>query len=105
MQLECKIGEGEVSTRPGTSTGLEDSESIMRQLQLEQLEDNFPEQSVCDELVDLYFDYLHDKQHSLFHRPSFVADQRKGHAPPMIVAAMMALSARYEAVSLDSDIP
>ena len=54
-----------------------------------------PEQSVCYELVDLYFDLLHDKQHALFHRPSFVANHRAGRAPDCLILAMLALTARY----------
>lgn len=50
--------------------------------------------AVCNELVDIYFDLIHDKQHSLFHRPTFIADQREGRAPMVLVYAMMALAAR-----------
>lgn len=46
------------------------------------------------ELVELYFKYIHDQFHSLFHRPSFMLDLEQGTAPPVIVYAMMALSAR-----------
>lgn len=53
------------------------------------------EQSVCDELVDIYFDLIHDKQHALFHRPTFIAQQRSGQAPAFLVLAMQALSARF----------
>lgn len=52
------------------------------------------DEALCNELVDLYFDLIHDKQHILFHRPTFVADQRKGQAPMVLVYAIMALAAR-----------
>lgn len=50
--------------------------------------------TVRDELVDLYFDLIHDKQHILFHRDSFIADQRAGRAPLFLVFGMIALVAR-----------
>src|SRR5258706_672320 len=56
--------------------------------------DLMPDASVCNELVDIYFDLMHDKQHALFHRPTFIAEQRLGRAPMMLVAAIMALAAR-----------
>ena len=53
-----------------------------------------PPIAVCSELVDLYFEIMHDKQHTLFHRPTFVAEQSQGRAPLVLVYAMMALVAR-----------
>lgn len=52
-------------------------------------------QSLCAELVQLYFDYVHDQFHTLFHPPSFVEDVNRGQAPRILVYGMMALSARY----------
>jgi len=49
---------------------------------------------VCIELVELYFDLVHDQFHSLFHRPSFVASVHDGVAPKVLLFAMMAFSAR-----------
>lgn len=46
------------------------------------------------ELVELYFDLIHDQFHSLFHRPSFIEDVRRGVAPRVLLFAMMALAAR-----------
>lgn len=51
-------------------------------------------QSLCAELVQLYFDYVHDQFHTLFHPPCFVEDVNRGHAPRILVYGMMALSAR-----------
>lgn len=64
----------------------------------------FPPHVVCNELVDLYFDIIHDKDHILFHRPSFISAQRRGVADMMHVSAMMALAARY-ATAVPSDWP
>ena len=55
-----------------------------------------PDQSLCTELVQLYFDYVHDKFHSLFHRPSLMEDLRRGQAPDNLIFGMLALSARYD---------
>jgi hypothetical protein len=49
---------------------------------------------VCVELVHLYFDLIHDQFHSLFHRPSVIQDVEQGRTPPVILFAIMALSAR-----------
>lgn len=54
-----------------------------------------PRPEVCNELVDLYFELIHDKDHSLFHRPSFITRQRSGLADMMHIYAILALAARY----------
>lgn len=59
-----------------------------------QKETGLPDQSLCTELVQLYFDYVHDQFHTLFHRPSFIDNLSEGKAPPILVYGMMALSAR-----------
>ena len=53
-----------------------------------------PVQSLAAELVQLYFDYVHDQFHTLFHQPSFMEDLENGKAHPILVYGMMALSAR-----------
>ena len=53
------------------------------------------DEALRNELVDLYFTYMHDTQHALFHRPTFIMEQRQGRAPLYLVYAMMALAARY----------
>ncbi|KAF5507518.1 putative transcriptional regulatory protein [Colletotrichum aenigma] len=53
------------------------------------------DKALCFELVELYFKYIHDCLHSLFHRPSFMLDLHEGTAPLALVYGMMALSARY----------
>lgn len=54
-----------------------------------------PPLELCLELVELYFDLIHDQFHSLFHRPSFIELVRKRTAPRVLLFAMMALSARF----------
>lgn len=53
-----------------------------------------PPKELCLELARLYIDYIHDQFHSLFHPPSLLQDVEAGRAPPVIVFAIMALSAR-----------
>lgn len=62
-----------------------------------------PPADVCLELLGFYFDYIHDQFHSIFHRPSLEEDVRMGKAPPLILYAIMALSARL--VALPSHMP
>jgi Fungal specific transcription factor domain. len=56
---------------------------------------SLPTKSLCAELVQLYFDYVHDQFHTLFHPPSFVEEMNRGQAPRILLYGMMALSARY----------
>ena len=53
-----------------------------------------PPQSLCEELVDLYFRFIHDTFHSLFHYPTMMEDVSQGTVPPVILYAMISLSAR-----------
>lgn len=47
------------------------------------------------ELVGLYFDYIHDQFHSIFHRPSFTQDVANDRIPSIILFAIFALSSRF----------
>lgn len=64
-----------------------------------------PDKALTFELVELYFKYIHDQFHSLFHRPSFILDLHQGNAPTVIVYAMMALSARFSTNPFFDRIP
>lgn len=55
---------------------------------------NLPPNSVCNEIVDLYFDLIDEKQLLLFHRHTFITAQRAGHIPNFLVLGMIALMAR-----------
>jgi hypothetical protein len=46
------------------------------------------------ELVGLYFDYIHDQFHSMYHRPSFTDDVAHERVPKIILLAIFALSSR-----------
>ena len=59
-----------------------------------QHEDLWPPQPVREELVSLYFKYIHDKHHSLFHQPTFMELLGQGKVPEVLLCAMMALAAR-----------
>jgi hypothetical protein len=47
------------------------------------------------ELVELYFDYIHDQFHSIFHRATFVEDMINEKVPAVVLFAVFALSARF----------
>lgn len=47
------------------------------------------------ELVKLYFDFIHDQFHSLFHRPTFMEDVVHGRVPTIVLFAIFALSSRF----------
>lgn len=45
-------------------------------------------------LVDLYFEYIHDKPHSLFHEPSLKGSVLDGTVSRTVLLSMIGLSAR-----------
>lgn len=53
-----------------------------------------PDQELITELVGIYFDLIHDKQHILFHPPTFTAEYHAGQAPSYLIWAMAALVSR-----------
>ncbi|KAH8897243.1 hypothetical protein GQ53DRAFT_791831 [Thozetella sp. PMI_491] len=48
-------------------------------------------------LATLYFDFIHDQNHSIFHRPTFLEDLSHQRVPHSILCAIFALSARFSA--------
>lgn len=46
------------------------------------------------ELVDLYFQYIHDQFHSLYHRPTFIDQVANETVPDVVLLAIFALSSR-----------
>ncbi|KAK8022870.1 hypothetical protein PG991_006751 [Apiospora marii] len=58
-------------------------------------EEQLPPISVRVELVKLYFDFIHDQFHSLFHRPSFIEDVVNDRVPTIVLFAIFALSSRF----------
>ncbi|KAK9774666.1 putative Zn(2)-C6 fungal-type domain-containing protein [Seiridium cardinale] len=63
-----------------------------------------PPMPVRLELTALYFDYIHDQFHSLFHRPSFTDDVANGRVAPVMLLAIFALSARFSSNPLFAEI-
>ncbi|KXH40590.1 ZnF3 [Colletotrichum nymphaeae SA-01] len=57
--------------------------------------DALPSLPVRLDLVRLYFDYIHDQFHSLFHRPSFIEDALGDRVHHGILFGICALSARF----------
>ncbi|KAL4808029.1 hypothetical protein BDV18DRAFT_95429 [Aspergillus unguis] len=56
---------------------------------------SLPPDSVCNELVDLYFELIEEKQLLLFHHSTFIAAQRAAEVPDFLVLGMVALMARF----------
>ncbi|OOQ85328.1 putative C6 transcription factor [Penicillium brasilianum] len=56
------------------------------------------------ELVPLYFQYVHNIAHTIFHEPSFMDRLREGKASMTHVYAMCALAARYSGNRVFKDI-
>ncbi|KAF1913469.1 fungal-specific transcription factor domain-containing protein [Ampelomyces quisqualis] len=56
---------------------------------------DLPCMTLRQELVDLYFEYIHDQFHSVYHRPSFTADVANDKIPKVVLCAIFALSARF----------
>lgn len=54
-----------------------------------------PEINLLLELVNLYFDYVHDQFHSLFHRPTFFEDIAQQAVPEGLLYGMVGLGARF----------
>ncbi|KZM28379.1 DNA binding [Ascochyta rabiei] len=52
------------------------------------------------ELVNLYFDFIHDQFHSMYHRPSFTEDVARERVPRIILLAIFALSSRFSSNSV-----
>ena len=65
---------------------------------------HLPPPEVCLELLGLYFEYIHDQFHSLFHRPSMEDDLAKGKIPNVILFSIIALAARFVVSDLFSKI-
>jgi hypothetical protein len=49
------------------------------------------------ELARLYFDYIHDQFHSMYHRATLMDDIGNDRVPPIVLFAISALSARFSA--------
>lgn len=87
--LPCSSGE------PGKAVHRHDQPKFADSFHSKQIDNcPLPTKSLCAELVQLYFDYIHDQFHTLFHPPSFVEDINRGQAPRILIYGMMALSAR-----------
>ncbi|KAJ4984299.1 sugar porter family MFS transporter [Stagonosporopsis vannaccii] len=64
-----------------------------------------PTHEVCTELVALYLDLIHDKQHILFHPPTFIAQYHAGQVPEFLVWGMAALASRFSNHACFASIP
>lgn len=46
-------------------------------------------------MVNHYFDVVHDKHHSLFHRPAFDNDLQNNQIPDVVLCAVLSLGSRW----------
>jgi hypothetical protein len=60
-----------------------------------QLHVDLPPVAMRKELAELYFEYIHDQFHSIYHRASFMDDLLDNQIPPVVLFAIFALSARF----------
>lgn len=56
------------------------------------------------ELATLYFNYIHDSFHTLFHPRTFLNEIAEGNSDPLLLLSMIALSARFSNHSFFSAI-
>ncbi|KAH7405634.1 fungal-specific transcription factor domain-containing protein [Phaeosphaeria sp. MPI-PUGE-AT-0046c] len=57
--------------------------------------DTLASNELRQELIELYFDYIHDQFHSMYHRATFMEDMSNGRISKLVLFAMFALSARF----------
>ncbi|KAL7774108.1 hypothetical protein CFE70_005018 [Pyrenophora teres f. teres 0-1] len=60
-----------------------------------QCHQELPPMALRRELVELYFDYIHDQFHSMYHKASFMDDVVNDRVPAIVLFALFALSARF----------
>lgn len=56
------------------------------------------------EITNLYFDYIHDVFHSLFHKATFLQDLMDGRVPPAILFAIVGLALRFSESDVIAEI-
>ena len=56
---------------------------------------NLPPRPLCIELTKLYFQYIHDTFHSIFHAPSTIQDVEDGTLAQVLLFGIISLSARF----------
>lgn len=63
-----------------------------------------PELDLTLELVQLYFDYVHNQFHGIFHPPTFIEDVTQGRASEALVFGIIGLGARFSTSPVFADI-
>ncbi len=64
-----------------------------------------PPMVLCEELICLYFRYIHVSFHVLFHEPSFQTAFRSGTLPKILLFAVFGMSARFSQHESLASIP
>lgn len=93
LSIPCTLRRGSSHLNVATSHSKDATHRVQRE------EDNrlgvFGSRELLLELVPLYFQYVHNIAHTIFHEPSFMKRLQQGKAPLMQVYAMCALAARW----------
>lgn len=63
-----------------------------------------PDTRMLLEITNLYFDYIHDVFHSLFHKATFLQDLMDGKVPPAILFAIVGLALRFSECDIIAEI-
>jgi hypothetical protein len=95
LGLQCSIWTQEAEDPPHRSTVLPTEYTSPSNDSISNGSSLFVEDDLRNELVDLYFRLIHDKQHSLFHPPTFIASVRENKAAMVLVFAILSLAARF----------
>ncbi|KAI5847810.1 fungal-specific transcription factor domain-containing protein [Morchella snyderi] len=74
--------------------GLGDS-SVLKQADPDDGSQALPSKEIQEHLVETFFEFIYGQPYYLLHKPSFMRRLRNGTAPPVLVLAICAISARF----------
>lgn len=89
--IHCSLG----GSSPSTKSRTVKSPPCYRVFSTDDLPVLLPPRALCEELASLYFQYIHDTFHSLFHKPSCMREVSTGTIPRVILFAIISLAARF----------
>lgn len=97
-------GVAEWTTRSSASPQTQTSTSDFEFVRCQSVTTSLPTRPLCIELTELYFRYIHDTFHSIFHRPSVMQDVANGTLPKVLLFGIVSLSARFSSDPFFSDV-
>lgn len=99
--LQCLRGPPEGGYYANRQARLHESIATQQALSLQaktlpnQGHEDLPPAALRRALVELYFDYIHDQFHSMYHKASFMDDVTNDRVPHIVLYAIFALAARF----------